>query len=157
MIKVRIQIDGGMILDSDEAYGLVYLSSDHRFDAPLKEMESTSYPEQSGKNINPKTVMDAFDYTVRFFVRAEGSLKNANAIISSFNSTLYKQDADGIMTFNRVVFYNDYKRVKIVGIPHLISEATDFWRDDKGKTSDVVCVDWVITVDKPEECDFNLR
>ena len=155
MIKVRIQINDGQAIDSDEGFGLVYLGSDHRFDAPLKEMESTSYPEQAGKNVNPKTVKDACDYTVRFFVRAGGALRNANAIIHSFNEQLFT-DVDGVQTRNRVTFYNDYKKVKIVGYPQPIREATDFWRDDYGRVADVVCVEWVISVDNPLLCDFNI-
>ena len=37
-----------------------------------------------------------------------------------------------------------------------MSEATDFWRDSTGKTHDIVLMEWVIRVDKPSECDFNL-
>ena len=118
-------------------------------------MESTSYPERAGKNVNPKTVRDTFDYNVKFFIKAGGSLGNANAVIASFNRQLY-DDVDGIMKFKRVVFYNDYKKVKISGIPKLIQEATDFWRDDRGREADVVCAEWSITVDNPSLCDFNM-
>lgn len=155
MIKVRIQIGDGSVLDSESGYGLIYLSSDNVFEAPLKTMESTSYPEQAGKNVNPKTVRDSFDYKVKFFIKAGGSLGNANAVIASFNNQLY-DEVDGVMTFKRVVFYNDYKKVKISGIPKLIQEATDFWRDDKGRQADVVCAEWNITVDNPSLCDFNI-
>ena len=44
MIKVRIKIGEGSILDSERGYGLIYLSSDNVFEAPLKAIESTSYP-----------------------------------------------------------------------------------------------------------------
>ena len=155
MIKVRIKIGEGSILDSESGYGLIYLSSDNIFEAPLKAMESTSYPERAGKNVNPKTVRDTFDYNVKFFIKAGGSLGNANAVIALFNRQLY-DDVDGIMKFKRVVFYNDYKKVKISGIPKLIQEATDFGRDDRGREADVVCAEWSITVDNPLLCDFNM-
>lgn len=156
MIKVRLQIGNGDILDTIDGYGLVYVSSDNRFEAPIKEFEKTSYPEQAGENIIAKTVSDAFDYKVTWFVKADGSLGNANAIIARFNSLLYTQDGD-IKTFKQVTFYNDYKKVKIVGIPSLIQEATEFWRDANGMQHDVVCVEWEIRVSKPRLCDFNLK
>lgn len=156
MIKVRLQIGDGEILDTIDGYGLVYLSADSRFAAPIKEFEKTSYPEEEGEHILAKTVSDAFDYKVTWFIKADGSLNNANEIISRFNSLLYTQEGD-VKSFNRVKFYNDYKRVKIVGIPSPIQEATEFWRDARGKQHDVVCVEWTIRVDRPSLCDFNLK
>lgn len=156
MIKVRLQISNGDILDTIDGYGLVYVSSDNRFEAPIKEFEKTSYPEQEGENIIAKTVSDAFDYKVVWFIKADGSLNNANKIISQFNSLLYTQVGD-VKSFNRVTFYNDYKKVKIVGIPSLIQEATEFWRDANGTQHDVVCVEWEIRVSMPRLCDFNLK
>ena len=155
MIKVRLQIDEGDILDTADNYGLVYISADSRFHAPIKQREVTTYPEQEGENISTKTVDDAFDYKVTWFVKADGSLDNANAIIARFNSLLYTQEGD-VKTFKQVVFYNDYKKVKIVGTPSPIQEAAEFWRDAQGKQHDVVKVEWVIRVSKPSLCDFNL-
>lgn len=155
MIRVRLQIGGGNIRHSDD-YGMVYVSSDHRFEAPIKEFDKTSYPEQEGENIIAKSVSDAFDYKTTWFIKADGSVGNANAVIANFNALLYNQ-VDGIKTFKQVTFYNDYKKVKIVGTPSLIQEATEFWRDANGKQHDVVCVEWTIRVSKPSLCDFNLR
>lgn len=155
MIKVRLQIADGNIVDTADAYDLVYLSADRRFAAPIKEFEKTSYPEQEGENISTKTVDNAFDYKTTWFVKADGSLDNANAVIARFNSLLYTQEGD-IKTFKQVTFYNDYKKVKIVGTPSPIQEATEFWRDAQGKQHDVVCVEWIIRASKPSLCDFNL-
>jgi hypothetical protein len=157
MIKVRLKIGNDETLPKEtiNGYGLVYVSSDHRFEAPIKEFEKTSYPEQEGENIIAKTVSDAFDYKVVWFIKADGSLNNANKIISQFNSLLYTQEGN-VKSFKRVTFCNDYKKVKIVGIPSLIQEATEFWRDANGKQHDVVCVEWTIRVTKPSLCDFNL-
>lgn len=156
MIKVRLKIGNDETLPKEtiNGYGLVYVSSDHRFEAPIKEFEKTSYPEQEGENIIAKTVSDAFDYKVVWFIKADGSLNNANKIISQFNSLLYTQEGN-VKSFKRVTFCNDYKKVKIVGIPSLIQEATEFWRDANGKQHDVVCVEWTIRVTKPSLCDFN--
>ena len=158
MIKVRLQIASGEIYDTIDQYSLVYLSSDTIFSAPLRPFESTKYPEQDGENVNPSTVYEPFDYKVKFFVQAELGLENANKKIAAFNKLLYSENDSGLKTFNRVAFYNDYKKVKIVGYPSLISEVDedDFWRDSAGRTTDVVCVEWSIHVDKPQECDFNL-
>lgn len=155
MIKVRLQIGDEQTVDTAEAYGLIYISSDNRFRAPIKPMERTSYPEEEGEHINPRTVDDAFDYKVTFFVNANGTLGNANSIISRFNSSLY-DTLNGVKTFKTVRFLNDYKKVMIVGTPSPIEEATEFWRDANGKQHDVVCVEWTIRVSKPSLCDFNL-
>lgn len=155
MIKSRIKIADGDILDTADNYGLIYLSADSRFHAPIKQREVTTYPEQEGENISTKTVDDAFDYKVIWFVKADGSLGNANAVIANFNALLYDQ-VDDIKTFKQVTFYNDYKKVKIVGTPSPIQDATEFWRDAQGKQHDVVQVEWVIRVSKPSLCDFNL-
>ena len=160
MIRVRLQLNGDKEPKyTDTEHGLIYVASDDRFDAPIKPFEKTTYPEQEGENIYNKTVSDAFDCKVVWFIKADrsevdGSLDNANVIISRFNSLLYTQEGD-VKSFNRVTFYNDYKKVKIVGIPSPISEATEFWRDASGKQHDVVMVEWTIRVDKPSLCDFN--
>ena len=156
MIKVRLAIGQGKILDTIDAYGLIYVSADRRFEAPLKEVEKTSYPEQEGENSLDKTVRDAFDYKVTWFIKAEGSTVNANRVIRSFNSMLYTQQGN-VLTFKQVSLYDDYKKVLIVGRPSLISEATEFWRDANGKQHDVVCVEWTIRVTKPSLCDFTLK
>lgn len=157
MIKVRLQIGNGDILDTIDGYGLVYVSSDHRFEAPIKEFDKTSYPEQEGENIIAKSVSDAFDYKVTWFINARGDLSNANDIIRRFNGKLYTYSPNSdIKVFKQVKFYNEYKKVKIVGIPSLIQEATEFWRDANGKQHDIVCVEWVIRVNKPSLCDFSL-
>ena len=156
MIKVRLQIADGEIVDTADTYGLVYLEADNRFAAPVKGFEKSSYPEQPGTNLDSKTVDDEFEYKVKFFVKADGDLENANQKIAAFNSLLYTKDADNIKTFKRVTFYNDYKKVKIVGYPSPIKEATDFWRDSRGKQADAVCVEWTINVNDPTLCDFNI-
>lgn len=156
MIKVSLQIADGNIEDTADKYGLVYLSADSRLAAPTKGYETSKYAEQPGSNIIPKTVDDEFDYKVKFFVKADGDLGNANDVITSFNAQLYTEDNDHIKTFKRVSFYNDYKKVKIVGYPTPIAEATDFWRDSNGKAADVVCVEWTIKVNDPTLCDFNI-
>ena len=156
MITVRLKIADEEIKDTASEYGLVYLESDSRMAAPLKAFEKSTYAEQPGSNIDPKTVDEEFDYKVKFFVKADGDLGNANAVIAKFNALLYTQDKDNVKTFNQVEFYNDYKKVMIVGYPSPISEATDFWRDSKGREADVVCVEWTIHVNNPTLCNFNI-
>lgn len=158
MITVRLNIGSNENDPVDtRTYGLVYISSDHRFAADLKDLDTTTYPEEEGEHIIPKAVDAPFDYKVTFYVDAEGALENANQKIAAFNALLNTQNASTkVRTLNKVWFYNDYKKVLIVGYPKPISEATDFWRDSAGKAHDVVLVEWLIRVTKPSECDFNL-
>ena len=157
MITVRLKIGTGNGDPVDTTtYGLVYLDSDKRVGAPTKGFEKTAYPEEEGEHIIPKTVDDAFDYTVKFFVQGT-SLEDANAKIDAFNALLYTQEqGSDIKEFHPVEFYNDYKRHKIVGYPQPIAEAQDFWRDPKNQVNDVVIVEWTIRVIKPSDCDFSL-
>lgn len=153
MITVRLKIGSGSIVDT-QTLGLIYLDSDKRTGAPSKGFESTSYPEEEGEHIIPKTVDAAFDYKVKFFVQGT-SLEDANAKIDAFNQSLYTKSGD-VKTYKQVEFYNDYKRHKIVGYPSEIAEATDFWRDRTNQVNDVIVVEWTIRVNKPSLCDFSL-
>lgn len=156
MLKARIKIGNGATVDT-MTYGLVYLDSDKRVGAPSKGFETTAYPEEEGEHILAKTVDAAFDYVVKFFIQAD-SLANANDKIAAFNAMLYTQ-ASGSDTkeYKTVEFYNDYKRHKIVGYPHPIDEAQEFWRDQTNQLSDIIVVEWTIRVVKPSLCDFNLQ
>lgn len=155
MLTARLKIGDGAIQDT-RVHGLVYLDSDKRLAAPTKGFEATSYPEEEGEHIMPKTVDAAFDYKAKFFIQAD-SLENANEKIAAFNSELYTQEQDSdVKTYKQVEFYNDYKRHKIVGYPQPIAEATEFWRDRTNQVNDVVVVEWTIRVTKPSLCDFSL-
>lgn len=156
MIKVRLQIGSGNVYDTETQYGFIYLDSDKRVGAPSKGFEATSYPEEEGEHILPKSVDAAFDYKVKFFIQAT-SLASANAKIVAFNTALHgTADSNGLKEYYPVTFYNDYKRHKIVGYPTEIAEAQEFWRDKSNQINDVVVVEWTIRVNKPSLCDFNL-
>lgn len=159
MIRVRLQIGNEEVKDTYDAYGLIYLSSDNIFSAPTKGFEKTAYAEQAGENIDPRTVDDAFDYTARFLVNCpNGKIENANKKIADFNSLMfYKTGGDDIKGFREFKFYNDYKKVKIVGYPEPIAEAKEFWRDKNGNVYDIVQVELKIRVSDPRKCDFNIN
>lgn len=155
MLTVRLQIANGAVVDTQQ-YGFIYIDSDKRVGVESKGFESTSYPEEEGEHIIPKTVDSAFDYKVKFFVQAD-SVENANDKIDAFNEMLYTKDATtGVKTYNQVTFYNDYKRHKIVGYPSEIAEATEFWRDRKNQLQDIIIIEWTIRVNKPSLCDFSI-
>ncbi len=156
MINVRMQIGDGSIEDVFTAHKLIYKGSDHRFEAPIKKRDTSSYIEEAGEHTDPRTVQDAFDYKVQFVIDAQNkNLKNVNAIIANFNSKLYIQErGSDIRTYNNVTFYNDFKRVKIVGIPEPIQEAKTLYRTKNGY--DCAVVEFLIRVSNPKICDFNL-
>lgn len=158
MITSRIQIAGGQILDTYEGYGFIYMSADNRTEAPIKKRDVTSYAEEAGEHTDPRTVQDAFDYKVKFLIEAPNqNLVNANAKIKAFNNALYtQQNNNDIRIYKEVTFYDDYKRVKIVGLPEPISEPTDFYRRQDGSVMDCAEVELTIHVSDPTKCDFNL-
>lgn len=152
MIKVRLKIGDGEIVDTT-TFGFIYLDSDKKVGPATKEFESTSYPEEEGSHINPKTVDAAFEYTAKFFIQAD-SVTDANAKIKAFNDSLFTQGVDGVKTYKQVTFFNDYKRHKIVGYPKPIAEAEDFWRDPDNQVNDIVIIEWTIIVNKPSLCEW---
>ena len=152
MIKTRLQIEDGEMYDITEKYGLVYVNGEKRFAASVKDFEETIYPEQSGKNIYPKTTDEAFVYNVELFIKTD-SITRANKKIARFNSELFTQEGD-VKTYKQVTFHDDYKGVKIVGYPKPMAEATTFWRDKNGALADIVVCKWAIEVNNPSLCDF---
>lgn len=159
MITARIQIGNGPILDTYEGYGFIYMSADNRTEAPIKKRDATSYAEEAGEHIDPRTVQAAFDYKAKFLIEAPNqNLVNANAKIDTFNKALYVQSTESdIRTYKEVILYDDYKRVKIVGLPEPISEPTEFYRRQDGSVMDCVVVELTIHVSNPTKCDFNMN
>lgn len=156
MINVRMKIGDGAIEDTFTAHKLIYLKADHRTEAPIKKREATSYAEEAGEHTDPRTVQDAFDYKVTFIIDGQNTyLASVNAIIAAFNAKLYTQaQGSDIRTYKEVAFYNDFKRVKIVGLPEPIAEPKEMKRSKNGY--DFAEVEFVIHVGDPTKCDFNL-
>lgn len=156
MINVRIQIGDGKIEDTFAAHKLIYMDSDHRTEAPIKKRDITSYAEGAGEHTDPRTVQDAFDYKVTFIIDGQDAdLASVNAIIAAFNAKLYTQISGSyIRTYKPVTFYNDFKRVKIVGLPEPIAECKEFKKSKNGY--EFAQVELIIHVSDPTKCNFNL-
>lgn len=161
MIKSRIQIENGTIEDFYTKWGFIYMSGDHRFAPPEKKRDATSYPEQAGKNEDPRTVDDEFDYSAKFLIEAPNkNLVNANSKISAWNKAVRERTpGSDIKRCKTVTFYDDYKRCKITGIPEIIAEVDekDYYRRQNGDTMDCVVVELKIHVSKPSLCDFDMN
>ena len=163
MIRVRIAFgdgDGsGVVYDTYDKYGLIYISSDDVTEAPLKSMDTTEYANEAGEHIDRRAAQNAFDYKVKFAVEGYNkNLDNANAKIDVFNKAMYTtKSGSDIRTFKEVTFYDDYKRVKIVGIPKPVNKPTDFYRKENGQELDCVQFEFTIRVADPRKCDFNLH
>lgn len=154
MINVRIKIGDGAIEDTFAAHKLIYKESDHRTEAPVKKRDASSYAEEAGEHTDPRTVQDAFDYKVTFIIDGQNTdLANVNAIIAAFNAKLYTHPANSdIRTYKEVTFYNDFKRVKIVGLPEPIAECKELYRTENG--CDCAIVEFTIRVSDPTKCNF---
>ena len=157
MIRVRIGLDDD-VYDTYDKWGLIYVSSDHRLNAPVRDFDKTEYAEKHGENIDARTTMAPFDYKVKFMVVAPNSnLENANAKIRAFNESLYSRKPwSDVRIMKKLTLYNDYKRVKIEGYPKPISEATDFYRRANGEVADAVGAELTIRVANPAACDFSM-
>lgn len=159
MIRVRLQIADEAIEDTYDKWGFIYLSADHRTEAPIKKRDATSYAEEAGEHTDPRTVQDAFDYKAKFLIEAPNqNLVNANAKIATFNAQLYTQaSGSNIRSYKEVTLYDDYKRVKIVGLPEPIAEPTELYRRQNGDVMDCAQVELTIHVSDPAKCDFNMN
>ena len=158
MIRVRLQIGDDEILDTFEGWGFIYMDADERTEAPIKKREVSSYAEEAGERTDPRTVQDAFDYKVKFLIECPNrNLENANAKIAAFNSALYTTSYDSdIRTYKEVTFYNDYNRVKIVGLPEPIAQPTKLYRRQDGRILDCAQVELKIRVGDPSKCNFDM-
>lgn len=156
MMTSRIKIADLPVEDFFKKWGFIYIDADERTEAPIKARDTTSYAEEPGEHLDPRTVPDAFDYSAQFLIVCPNrNLDNANEKIAAFNRALYSTDPDsGVRTYKRVTFYNDHNRVVISGIPAPIAEPKDFYRRDDGSVMDCVQVELKIRVDKPELCVF---
>lgn len=161
MINSRIQIEDGAIEDFYSKWGFIYLSSDNRFAPPEKKRDSSSYIEQAGTNEDSRTVDDEFDYSAKFLIEAPNkNLVNANSKIRAWNDAVRQRTAGSdIKRCKTVTFYNDFKRVKIVGIPEIIAEVdeNDYYRRQNGDVMDCVVVPLTIHVSNPNLCDFDMN
>jgi DNA-dependent RNA polymerase auxiliary subunit epsilon len=156
MIRARLQIAGGDILDMYTQWGFVQAESDTRYSAPIKERQKTSYIDEEGEHIDRRTTKDAFDYKITFLVEAKNyNLDTANHKIAEFNKQLYATNGD-IEEYFEVTLYNDFKHCKIVGTPSPMTEATDFYRHN-GVQYEWAQVEWTIRVHRPSLCDFDLE
>lgn len=153
MIRVDIQIGNGKVEDSYDKWGFIYLSSDNRFEAPLKAFDKISYPEDAGEIVDARTVPDAFDYVVKFLVETPNNdYNNANEKIAEFNRALWSYGLyQDMRQYQQITIYNPYKRVKIVGIPEPIAEIKDFYRN----RTDCAVFELKIRVNDPTLCNFN--
>lgn len=157
MIKSWIQIGDGAVEDFHKRWGFIYLSSDNRFAAPERKRDSTSYAEEAGEHVDPRTVDDVFDYSARFLIETPNKdLVNANSRIRAWNEAVReRENGSDVKRCRTVTFHNDYKRVRIVGIPEVIGQVDekDFYRRQDGM--DCVVVTLTIHVSEPRLCDFD--
>lgn len=156
MIRVRLQIGDGEIEDTFDKWGLIYMDADVRTEAPIKKRKTSSYAEEAGEHTDPRTVQDAFDYTVKFLIEAPNTnLLNANAKIAAFNKALYTQEnGSDIRMYKEITFFNDYGRVRIAGIPDPIAQPESLYRRSDGRVMDCAQVELKIRVGDPSKCDF---
>lgn len=153
-----MQIADGAIEDTFDKWGFIYMGADNRTEAPIKKRETTSYAEEAGEHTDSRTIQDAFDHKVKFLIECPNlNLKNANAKIAAFNEALYTQKkGSNIRIYKQISIYDDYKRVKIVGLPSPITEPTELYRQQNGRVMDCAQIELMIRVSDPTKCDFNL-
>lgn len=106
-----------------------------------------------------RTVDDEFDYKVSFLLQAPNrNLENANSRIKAWNDTVRERKAGSdVKRCRMVTLYDDYKRVKIVGIPEIIESVgeKDYYRRQNGSEMDCVVIELTIHVSNPSLCEFD--
>lgn len=154
MIRASIQIDSGDIQDSVEGYNLIYMESDSHMAAPNKPYDTTSYIEEAGEHIDPRTVEAAFDFTIKFVaeVRPEDGESSVNSIIKQLNDAMFTRSASGMLTAHRVTVYDHYKNRRITGYPQPISEPDGYY-NVYGHQFAIIALE--LRVNDPPDCDFD--
>lgn len=158
MMRADIQIENGERQDTRDAFGLTYLSSDKLLAAPVRAYEATSYAEQAGENIDPRTTEEAFDFKITFCTESidpRVSMRRTSTLIKKINDALFSRTQGGdIMTARKVTIY-DYPRNRvIVGYPKPITEP----EDDQyfiSRSQEFAVVSLNLRVTNPNECDFD--
>ncbi len=154
MITSHIGFNGAQPTDAYETWGLIYLDADERHEAPTKPLKATSYAEEAGEHIDPRSVQDAFDYRVTFAITGDGknSVEAVNHKINAFNQAMYDVDPiTQIRTYKEITFFNELNDVVIVGYPNPIEEAKEMYRGEQGEY-DCAVVELVIRVADPRKC-----
>lgn len=113
----------------------------------------------------PLKSVDAGQFHFNFYYK-EGSVKDTYLEITcdsgiftlkiGGNTYTYPSNSD-IRTYKEIALYDDYKRVKIVGIPDPITEPEELYRRQNGEVMDCVVVELTIHVVDPTKCDFNMN
>lgn len=80
MIRARIQIGNGPILDTYDGYGLIYAKSDNTLSPETKGFETTSYAEEDGEHVDTRTMFAAFDFSASFVAQAKKIYPNPNLL-----------------------------------------------------------------------------
>lgn len=156
MIRCRIQIGDGEVVDVYDTYGFIYISSDNIVEAPLKDFDTTRYVEEAGEHIDPRTMQDAFDYNIKFVVEGVNTdIENINEKIAAFNKDIYSFDGD-VRTLQKIIFFNDYKRIAVVGYPKTINKLDSLYRRDSFTAQDIAEFTLTIRVTDPSECNWQL-
>lgn len=158
MISSSIEIDK-VVYDSYDSFGFLFVGADKRTAPDEKEDAVTSYAGESGEHRDGRTCYAPFDYKVEFLVEAKSQkLDNVNTKIREFNRAIREKTSDNaVMKRREITFYNQYDRVKITGIPQLISEPTELYHSRKLGEIEYAKVELIIRVTDPRKCDFCLE
>lgn len=158
MIRSSIEIEK-VVYDFYDEFGFLYLGADKRTAPDEKEDAVTSYAGEAGEHRDGRTCYAPFDYKAEFLVEAKcQKLDNVNTKIKAFNDAIRKKVSDGgIMRKEEVTFYNYDDRVKITGIPQLISEPTELYHSPSLGEIEYAKIELVIRVTDPRKCDFCLE
>lgn len=159
MMRADIQIENGQRQDTRDAFGMIYLSSDKLFAAPTRAYEATSYAEEAGEHIDPRTTEEAFDFKITFVTEVTGgqieSGLHVNTCVAALNNALFSKPANSdILTARKVTIYDLTKHRKIVGYPKRISEPRE---DDVfySHNQEFAVIELNLRVTDPKLCDFD--
>lgn len=158
MIKSLIKIGNADVADFFSKFGFIYVDADERTAPDEKESESTSYAEEDGEHLDPRTVYAPFDYTAKFLIEAPNKdLDNVNAKIRAFNDAIrVVSSSSDVRRKVQVEFFNLLNRVKIVGYPNLIASPSEVYHSNRYGELDFAIVELKIHVSQPQLCDFSL-
>lgn len=149
--KIGLSINGGAEMDL-ETMGFLLIESPNILQPPLREYETIKYPESDIEMIDPRAIMESFDYSVKLGYNGGEGDANA-AIIALFSSIFVYNDTTGLTTMLPVTLTNYYKLVQVTGYVKQYTGDTSYF----DKLGDIVLFDFIVFVNDPENANFNFQ
>lgn len=148
MTGLRLRIGDGDVFDPRLNYGMELMEAENRFGPPKKAHAVSSYIDEPGEHIDPRTVADAFDYKIKVLITARRP-DTVATVINAFNGDIKETDEGGVDRYKTLSIILPGMDIMIAGIPDPIETPEDFftWRNEQCAVAEIK-----VRVNDPSKC-----